>query len=92
MSNLDQRTIERVYDKLDEVVANQATLQSALDVHIASEQGWQQGITEKLEDHVDEHRAASNIWRKGVVGALFTLIGTLVVWLASFIWQHAGKV
>jgi hypothetical protein len=92
MPELDQRTIERIYDKLDEVVANQASIHTALDVHVASEQGWQKAITEKLDNHVDEHRAASNVWRKGVVGAFFAVIGTLVVWVASFIWQHVGKV
>ena len=92
MPGLDERAIERIYDKLDKVVANQAIIQSALDVHVAAEQGWQESITEKLNDHVDEHRAASNVWRKGVVGAFFTIIGTLVVWLASFVWQHVGKV
>ena len=86
-----QLQIQRIFEKLEEITEKQAELSARLEVHVATETQWQENTTEKLDTHIDEHRAASNVWRKGVVGAVFMILGTLVVWAASFIWTHSGK-
>lgn len=79
-----------LFEKLEEVKATQSQIQEDLRVHVASETGWQKNIEQKIDTHIEEHKAATNVWRKGAVGAAFMLIGSLVIWLASFVWAHRG--
>jgi flagellar biosynthesis protein FlhB len=86
-----EHAIERIFDKLDDMAEKQATVAKNLEVHIASEAEWQSHISDTIKAHTQEHSAAATVWRKGVVGTIFMLIGTLVVWAASFIWQHTQR-
>lgn len=86
-----QHDFDKLYEKLEEVAKQQGALKTALEVHVATETQWQTTMSDKIDNHVTEHQAASNIWRKGVVGMFFMLVGTLIVWASSFIWQHKGS-
>lgn len=76
--------------KLDGLSASQAELQRKLDVHVSTEEQWQKAMKETVDKHIEEHKAWSSIWRKGAIGIVFMLVGTLITWLGSFVWAHRG--
>jgi len=87
MTDSTETAINRIFEKLDELGKAQAQIDQKLEVHIVSEQAWQEATKEKLDGHVAEHQAASTIWRKGAVGAVFMLLGSIIAWAAAIIWN-----
>ncbi len=80
--------IPLLFEKLDQLATAQAEIKSKLEIHIATEAEWQANMEKNLTTHLDEHKAMTSVWRKGAVGALFMLVGSLIVWAASVIYHR----
>jgi hypothetical protein len=88
MDETTNHAIERIFEKLDKLSEDQGQIGLRLGEHVAREQEWQENITEKIDSHVEEHRASTAVWRKGVVGVIFMLVGSFLVWASQIIWSH----
>jgi hypothetical protein len=86
----DATFMKTLLDKLDGLKEQQAELEKKLDVHVATETAWQDATKKTLDEHIEEHKAWTSIWRKGAIGVVFMLAGTLITWIGSFVWAHRG--
>ena len=69
---MGQEEVADLHSKLDEI-------HTSLTDHMAREEGWQENIEAKIDDHLAEHKAASERWSNGVVGLVFTMIGAALL-------------
>ncbi len=79
-----------LHEKLDDMTQRIAEMSEKLSVHIAKEELSYQEINTKLSDHLQEHKDSDTMWRRGAVGVVFTVVGSIIVWVLKIVWTHKG--